>query len=78
MMHSWKHCQERHLKDAILRAKIMVHTNPDYKLSHPNEVRAAVKDDYTELIIRVKKEYQKYLHYVEVPQTERPKRLSRA
>ncbi len=77
-MHSWKHCQERHLKDAILRAKIMVHTNPDYKLSHPNEVRAAVKDDYTELVIRIKKEYQKYLHYVEVPVTLNPKRLNRA
>ncbi len=56
----------------------MVHTNPDYKLSHPNEVRAAVKDDYTELVIRVKKEYQKYLHYVEVPVVDRPKRANRA
>ncbi len=76
-MHSWQHCIERHLKHQIYREKIMIHTNDWFKLKHPNEVRAAVKNDYTELLIRVKKEYKTYLKFVEVPIVERPQRINR-
>jgi len=77
-MHSWTHCRERHLKNEIRRCKILVNTNSDYKIRYPNEVRANAKKDYTEMIIRIKKDYSKYLKYVQVPVVERPKRLNRA
>ncbi len=76
-MHSWKHCKERALKKKLYRAKIMIKTNPWYSLKYPNERRAAEKGDYTEQIIRVKKDYSSYLKFVEVPKVIRPERLSR-
>ncbi len=76
-MHSWKHCIDRHLVHQIYREKIMIKTNPWFQLKHPNEVRASAKGDYTELIIRVKKDYATYLKFVEVPVVERPKRVNR-
>ncbi len=76
-MHSWTHCQDRHLKNEIYRCKILSKVNTDYKIRYPNEARAAVKGDYTELIIRVKKDYSQYLKRVQVPVVERPKRLNR-
>jgi len=76
-MHSWKHCQERHLKNEIRRCKILSKVNSDYKIKYPNEARAASKGDYTELVIRVKKDYAKYLKNIEVPIVERPSRMNR-
>ncbi len=76
-MHSWKHAKERHLKHALYRAKILIKSSPEYITKYPNEARASAKNDYTEQIIRVKKDYAKYLKFTEVPPIERPKRLNR-
>ncbi len=76
-MHSWKHCLDRSLKTKLRRAKILVFTSDDFRIKHPNEVRAAAKKDFTEQIIRVKKEHEKYLHAQVVPTVERPKRMNR-
>ncbi len=76
-MHSWKHAKERHLKHALYRAKILIQTSPEYITKHPNEARAAAKKDYTEQIIRVKKDYAQYLKFTEVPAVERPARVNR-
>ncbi len=76
-MHSWQHCIDRHLKHQIYREKILIKVNPWFQLKHPNEVRAAAKGDYTELVIRVKKEYKTYLKFVEVPAVVRPQRLNK-
>ncbi len=75
-MHSWQHCIDRHLVHQIYRDKRMIHTNTWFGLQHPNERRAAAKGDYTELIIRVKKEYATYLKFVEVPEVKRPERMN--
>ncbi len=77
-MHSWKHARERHLKHALYRAKILIKTSPEYITKYPNEARAAEKKDYTEQTIRVKKDYAQYLKFTQVPNVERPQRLSRA
>ncbi len=76
-MHSWVHARERHLKKQLYRAKILIKTSPEYISKYPNEARASEKKDYTEQIIRIKKEYAKYLKFTQVPTTERPKRLNR-
>ncbi len=76
-MHSWKHAKERHLKNALYRAKILIKSSPEYITKHPNEARASAKGDYTEQIIRVKKDYASYLKFTEVPNIERPKRINR-
>ncbi len=76
-MHNWQHCIDRHLKHQIYREKILIKVNDWFKLKHPNEVRAAAKGDYTELVIRVKKEYATYLKFVEVPQVHRPVRMNK-
>ncbi len=76
-MHSWKHAKQRHLKHALYRAKILIITSPEYISKYPNEARAAAKKDYTEQVIRVKKEYATYLKFTEVPIVERPKRMNR-
>ncbi len=76
-MHSWKHCIDRHLKHQIYREKILIKVNPWFQLQHPNERRASEKGDYTELVIRVKKEYKTYLKFVEVPVVERPSRMNK-
>ncbi len=76
-MHSWKHAKERHLKHALYRAKVLIRRSPEYITKYPNEARAAAKNDYTEQIIRVKKDYAKYLKFTEMPSVERPKRVNR-
>ncbi len=76
-MHSWTHARERHLTHALYRAKILIKSQPEYKLKHPNEARASEKGDYTEQIIRIKKDYANYLKFTNVPATDRPKRLNR-
>lgn len=76
-MHSWKHAKERHLKHTLYREKILIKTSPEHIAKHPNEARAAAKNDYTEQIIRVKKEYATYLKFTEVPAVIRPARVNR-
>ncbi len=76
-LHSWKHAKERALKSKLYRAKILIKTSPEYISKYPNEARAAAKKDYTEQIIRVKKDYATYLKFTEVPNVERPKRVNR-
>ncbi len=76
-MHSWKHCLDRALKKKLYRAKILIQTNRDYQTKYPNEMRAFAKQDYTEQIIRIKKEHLKYIAFREVPKTVMPKRLNR-
>ncbi len=76
-MHSWKHAKERALKTKLYRAKILIQRSPEYQSKYPNEARASAKGDYTEQVIRVKKEYATYLKFTEVPIVERPKRVNR-
>lgn len=44
------------IENEVRRAKILVKTNPDYKIKYPGEARDANKKDYTVLETRIRKE----------------------
>lgn len=56
---SWKAFLERRLARRLKRAKCVC-DKPENKVRHPNEFRAAQKNDYTEMKIRIKKEIEDY------------------
>ncbi len=61
MVFSWDQVKKDAIAIKIRRAKTMarMNVNPDFAVRHPQEVSQAQNKNYTELIIRIKKEVQK-------------------